>query len=291
MTAHVRTPGLQQGVTSSRSDPLQYIRESYVRFFQGLFSARPAGDLRWTNDQRTELDVLSEVPVTPEQFHQRPVITVTRSPVQWTQLGFDDMTSFDPSNGRKVKAAILSGTVVINCCSSSSIESENIAFFCARYLWLLRDVIMQTGYFYDIGRNLQVGSPSPAGAIIPSDQAVEWYATTVVSPFFAKELSSVQPLNSPVLRSIQLRLQTMLTQGASRDLGQTGFHTPTTQSVPQGAYGTTYKVPSRNNPTTVQEVRVLRRMRDVNGRLVHLGTSSQSTGDVQPLPSQLTIKV
>lgn len=261
-----------------------------MRFLQGLFASRPPGDLRWTGDARTEIAILNELPVRAENVHQRPIITVTRSPLQWTQLGFDDMTSFDFANGRKVKAALLSGTVVLNCCARVPLESESLAFFVARHLWLLRDLLMQAGNFYDVGRGLQIGAPSPAGAIIPSDQADEWYATTVVSPFYAKELSSLQPLNQQVLRSIQVRMTPYL---APVPEGQavTGFHEPSVKQVAYTSDGDRYRVPLRNDPTAVQEVRVLRRMRDVHGRWVPLPSSSQTTPGVPTWPSPLTVKV
>lgn len=192
-----------------RVDPLIYIRRLYISFVQGLFRARPQGCTHWDIDpQTTEIVVTAEMPVKAETLGDRPGITFTRAPIGFFHLGFDDMLSYDFRTGQKVKSVLLPGTMVINCCSRNDLESESFAFFVAEHLWLLRDILMRRG-FYDVGRNLQVGSPSKAGDLVQADQGDVWFATSVTSPYHFFRTSAFTPLDGTILQEIQLRLSVL----------------------------------------------------------------------------------
>jgi hypothetical protein len=201
-----------QGVSPSldssfRYTPLQHVRVLFTRFIQGLFYAAPAGCHHWEPDMNaTELIITDENPINVEALGRRPAITFTRGPVQFFSLGLDDMMAYDMATGSKTKSVLVPGTMSVNCCSRSDLESENIAWIIAEHLWLLREKLMQEGFF-EIGRQPQVGAPSQAGAIVTGDGSREWFCTTVFCPFQFHRTSQVTPLNSSIVGSVQASIR------------------------------------------------------------------------------------
>lgn len=191
-----------------QDNPLRHVRYLYTTFVQGLFSFRPKGQYHWDEDMKqTEIIVADESVLHTEVLGSRPGISFTRAPVGAYHLGFDDMIRYDASSGRKTKSMLNAGTMVINCCSRVDLESEHLAWICYEYIWLLRELLMKAG-FYDVGRGMQVGSPSPAGKIVEGDAGDEWYCTTVTSPYHFQRTSEFTPLNAIMLRELSLRLST-----------------------------------------------------------------------------------
>lgn len=187
-------------------NPLKHVRWLYTTFLQNVFAYAPPGCLHWNLDEQvTEIVITAEYPLDAEVLGHRPGITLTRAPVSFFQLGFDDMLQYDYRTGKKTKSVLVPGTMVINCCSSNDLESEHIAWVVAEHLWLLRDVLMRQG-FYDVGRGIQVGAPSTAGSVIQNDQGREWYSTQVMSPYHFYRTSSLTPLNRQMVSQMNLRM-------------------------------------------------------------------------------------
>lgn len=195
--------------SSFKYNPLQHVRVLYTSFVQGLFAASPRGDFHWEPElQDTEIVITAEAPIKLDVIGMRPAIAFTRAPVGFFHLGFDDMDQYDFRTDRKVKSLLIPGTMVINCVSRNDLESEHIAWVVAEHIWLLRDLMMKQG-FYDIGRNIQVGSPSAPGAIVAGDGADECFCTPVTSPYHFNRTSARTPLGTGVVNSVQLALSTM----------------------------------------------------------------------------------
>lgn len=186
------------------------MRVLFVSFVQGLFHAAQRGYLHWEPDlERTEIIITDENPVDIDVAGIRPAISFTRGPVQYNSIALDDMMEFDLETGAKTKTAILPGTMNINCCSKSDIESERIASIVAEQLWMHREMLLKQGLF-EAGRQPLIGSPSPAGSIVSGDNGHEWYVTTVSSPFQLYRTNKATPLNVHIARSIEMRVQTAL---------------------------------------------------------------------------------
>lgn len=189
-----------------RYNPLRFVRESYVRFLQGLFHGAPRGWYHWELDlDDTEIVITDENPIKVDTLGKRPCISCTRAPVAFYSLGIDDMLSYDFRTGAQRKAILIPGTMSINCCSRVPLEAEQLAWVAANHLRLLRDVMRRWG-FYDVGRNLAIGSPSAPGSIIQNDRGDEWYACTVTSPFQMSNISQVTPLGNKIAKSIEVAL-------------------------------------------------------------------------------------
>jgi hypothetical protein len=115
------------------------------------------------------------------------------------------MLSYNMSSGARQKTILIPGTMSINCCSRVPLEAEQLAWIVAEHLWMLRDVMRQWG-FYDVGRNLAIGAPSPPGAIIQNDAGDEWYVVTITSPFQMGRISQITPLGARVASSINMTM-------------------------------------------------------------------------------------
>lgn len=205
--------------SSFRYNPLLHTRVLFIKFIQGLFASAPVGCYRWTDDdENTELYITGEEQIDPDVVQKRPAISFIRGPIQFYSLGMDDMESYEFDTGKKTKGVLLPGTMTINVCSRNSLESEQVAFVVADHIWLLRGLLMKQGMF-EVGRGIQIGSPTKAGSIIAKDQGDEYYCTPVSVPYQLSRLSSVTPLGQQIAKNIQQNLNVrgpprVLSQGA-----------------------------------------------------------------------------
>lgn len=212
-------PNLYPG--SFKYTPLEALRNLFVGFCQGLFNAAPTGCYHWDEDPNTtEIIIQDEAPVKEEVMQKRPLVTITRGPIQAYGVGLDDLLKYDADINRKTKSILVPGTMTINCCSRVQLEAENIAWVVFEHIWLLRDLLLKAGLF-DTGRNNQLGAPSPAGSIIADDGGDEWVCVPVSIPFQFIRTSSFTPLGMKVVQNIESRLSVGPLR-AIRAIGPTG---------------------------------------------------------------------
>lgn len=273
--------------SSFKDSPLEQVRTLYVGFCQGLFAAAPMGSYHWTPSlENTEIVITDESPIHVDSIGKRPAISFTRGPVQSYSLGNDDMLTYEFETGKKQKSILVPGTMSINSCSRSDLESERLAWIVAEQLWLHRELLMQAGFF-EIGRQFIVGSPSPAGSVVAGDGGDEWVVTTVSSPFQFYRTSQVTPLGKQILDGVSLQFAT------SRPVvTQVGFSTPDgvnpAVAVASNAPGVgSNRVPHPLNPSQMVTVRSARpnspalRPPSIGGRAIPMTTSGVEQS-VQP---------
>jgi hypothetical protein len=218
----------------------------FLNFMRGLFSAAPVGAYRWTSDdETTELYISDEEAIQPSVLEKIPAINIVRGPIQFYNLGLDDLEGYDFATARKTKGILIPGTITINACSRVPLESEQIAFVIAEHIWLLRDLLMKAGFF-EVGRSIQVGSPSPAGSIIANERGDEFSVTPVSVPYQFARLSSFTPLGQQVVRSIEQTL-TAYSQRCVRSNGAPA----STHELPYGYYDKFPPGMARGVPLTV----------------------------------------
>jgi hypothetical protein len=210
MSNSPKIPGFEQANQfegSFKYTPLEWLRGLFVGFLQGLFGAAPIGSYHWEEDrQTTDIVIQDEAPVSEETMQQRPLIVITRGPIQFYSFGMDDLHEYRMDINRKTKGILVPGTITINCCSRTPLEAENIAWTVGEHLWLLRDLLIGTGRLFDVGRQIQIGAPSPAGSIIADDNGHKWYAVAVSVPFQFTRTSARTPLGDRIIQNIHARL-------------------------------------------------------------------------------------
>lgn len=192
--------------SSFKYTPLRHVRVLLVSFVQGLFAEAPVGNYRWSlDDEKTEIIIRDENPIHVRVIGMRPAITFTIGACQFYSLGMDDLYTYDASIDRKVKTVLVPGTMSINCCSRVDLEAHDLAWVISEHIWLLRDLLLKAGFF-EIGRNIQIGPPTPAGSIVSNDSADEWYCSTVSVPWQFSRKSAFTPLGQTIANSIELRV-------------------------------------------------------------------------------------
>ena len=233
-----------------RSSPLLHLRTVIVQFIQGLFWYMPKGQYHWEPDiGTTEIVITDESPLKVKEYGTRPCIGVTRAPVTLSSLGLDDMSSYDATTGMKKKSVVVPGNMTVNCCSREALEAEFLAFFVAEHVWLLRDVLQKKS-IYQIGQNIGIGAPSPAGSLVQADQGDEWTITSTAIPFQLVRTGAITPLGQHIVKDIELSLSRLPvsaqsvafypagTAAPAAELASSGisFSQPydTQQSTPQG---------------------------------------------------------
>lgn len=194
----------------ARNNPIAHLRVLYNSFVKGLFAARQKGDYHWEAGEGSEIYITDETPVHTSKIGQRPAISFTRGPLQFYSLGQDDLMTYDFESSAKTRGVLVPGTMSINCCSREPLECEQIAWVVAEHLWILRDMLIGAGKFFEVGRQPQISAVSPAESIVMGDSAKEWWCTTVLSPFQFPRQSRATPLNQTILQHIELQLRAQL---------------------------------------------------------------------------------
>lgn len=298
MSAKIRETPAQAGFPESsfKYNPFLQLKVLYVSFVQGLFASAPPG-YRWNPDPgMTEIFVTDENVINCDVVGMRPAVSFTRGPVQSYNFGIDDMLRYDFETGTKKKSILLPGTMSINCCSRNDLESEQIAWVIAEQLWMHRELLMQQGFF-EIGRQFIVGSPSPAGSIVSGDQADEWFATTVSSPFQLYRTSQISPLNRVIVNHINFNLTTRQHEVLSKGVPSTeGANLPydvqsTAPGVPENMQ------PHPLNPAQQVVVRAAYPRRaglrgpTINGRTIPIQRSSVEQSETPATGNKNSFKV
>jgi len=183
--------------------PIEQLRNLFVGFTQGLFDAAPPGCYHWDpDDSMSEIVIRDESPVKEEVIAKRPLITFTRGPIQFYSLGLDDMANYQFDTGKKTKSVLVPGTMTMNCCSRVPQEAENISWVVMEHLWLLRELLLKAGLF-EVGRQPQMGSPSPAGSIIADGKGDEFICVPVSLPFQFVRTAAFTPLGNQIVQNIE----------------------------------------------------------------------------------------
>lgn len=223
------SPAVEFGGSSFKNTPLRQVRVLYARFLQGLFAAAPRGSYHWEPAlEDTEIVITDENPINLDVVGQRPAISLTRGPIQFYSFCLDDLMGYNFRTGAKKKTVLIPGTMSINCCSRVDIECDQLAFIISDHLWLLRGHLLKQGFF-QIGQQLAIGAPSPAGSLVSGAGEDETYCTTVTSPFHFPRTGQVTPLGKQIIQSIEASLQI----GGLRTYGEMGPVADTNA----GAYG------------------------------------------------------
>lgn len=210
--ANIHTASAQPDnkLSSWQEDPLLHLKRAQVAFLQGLFGFAPRGQFHWSSDlSQTEIVITGDSPTNVETLQQRPAIQAIRGTAAAGGLSMDELRDVDSQTGKRDHLDLMSGTTTFNCISRVPNESEKLAFLVFRHLWLLRRMLMRTG-FHEFGRKQQISAPSPANAMVVGESEHRYIATTVTVPWYFALNFSVQELNVPLIQHIKTTISTAL---------------------------------------------------------------------------------
>jgi len=176
-------------------DPLNYAVRAFIAFLQTIYEARPAGYYRWHSAvEESELVITEENPVRLAATEQRPAISVVLGPTRFNGSSLDDLVGVSIKNAEERHTDLVPGNMTLNCLSRVRQECRFLGWQSARMLWILRKIFIAETLFHEVGRNIQIGSVTPAGELVVGDTEGEWLAVPVTVPFFLQWSDTVTPL-------------------------------------------------------------------------------------------------
>ena len=179
-------------------DPAVYAMRLYVQFLQGLFNQVPVGTFHWEPDNETsEIVIRGETPLDLSVVGKRPAITVVMGPVQYQGLSIDQMLSFDPKTGKRLRTDLISSLFSVYCIAESDIIASRLGHIVSHFTRLKQRLLESPGGFYSIARPApSSNTPSPAGSIIMGDPK-GLVMVQVNIPFSLQWTWSTTPIQNP----------------------------------------------------------------------------------------------
>lgn len=184
-----------------------------VSFVRGLFAQLPVGAYHWDPEttsnplqEGSEIWIGTENPISPEIVAHRPAVVVGRGPAAFHGIGLGDQAYIDQATGAYVKMDMIPTTLNINVVSRMPYEAEELSWFIARHIWLLRDEILRGNTFIlYTGQRPALTPPSPAGSLVAgADTEHNWSAVGITMPVYLQHMEVAMPLNKPVLREFMV---------------------------------------------------------------------------------------
>lgn len=190
------TVQISQGFDSSwLNDPLNHLVKAFVAFLQTIYEEAPRGYFHWSAvAEETEIAITEENPVRVEAIEQKPFISVMLGPVRFNGSSLDDLVNVSASTAKEIHTDLLPGTVTLNHVSRVPQEARFLGWHSARTIWNLRKLFVRETCIHEVGRNIQIGSVSPAGELVAGDTEGEWHNVPVSCPLFLQWTDSVTPL-------------------------------------------------------------------------------------------------
>lgn len=204
-----QTPEGQPG--SQISSPMVRLQRVLVTFIRGLFAQLPRGAYHWEQSEGTAQDqegseiwIGTEQPINPNTVGRHPAISVGRGPAAFHGIGLGDQAFYDQATGAYVKMDMIPTTSNINILSRVPFEAEELAWFVANHVWLLRSEIMRGNddFIMYLGQRPSLSPPAPAGTLVP-DGETDWMVVTISMPVYLQHMAVAMPLNKKVVREFR----------------------------------------------------------------------------------------
>jgi hypothetical protein len=129
-------------------------------------------------------------------MEKKPVISLVLGPIRFNGSTLDDLVTIQAKDGTEKHTDLLPGNMTLNCMSRVPQEARFLAWQCARMIWILRKVLIREAGIQELGRNILIGSVSPAGALVDGDTEGDWHAVSVVVPFYLQWSDIVRPVKN-----------------------------------------------------------------------------------------------
>lgn len=206
-----QTPEGQPSDTGS--SPMIRFQVVIVDFVRGLFAQCPPGAYHWEPESATnplqegsEIFIGTETPLSPEIMARRPAVVIGRGPAAFHGIGLGDQAFVDQATGAFVKMDMIPTTLNINVVSRFPNEAEELAWFIARHIWLLRNEILRGNTFIlYTGQRPALSPPSPAGSLVGGPETEpNWSAVGISMPVYLQHMEVAMPLNKPVLNEVRV---------------------------------------------------------------------------------------
>lgn len=200
--SHVRRSALELG---KGDDPALHAMRLYVQYLQGLFNFMPVGSFHWEPDNElSEIVIRAQAPLDLKTVGKRPAITVVMGPYNFANLGIDNLLTYNPKTGARVRTDLISGHLVVYCIANNDILAMRLAHLVTHHTRVNQRLLESEGGFHSIARPPPtVNSPSPPGQLVMGDPG-QLIMTQVNIPFQTQWTWETTPKQSAQLRSLDL---------------------------------------------------------------------------------------
>jgi len=205
------------------TNPIGVIKDIYLTFFQEFFAGNPAGQFRFTGNDKpeSELHVTDAYAVEKEVLEQRPALVILRGPVRWGNIGLDQIKEISLKNAREVRTDLILGTMTIHCIARVGLEAERLSWEALFALKSFRRVLQRKGLF-EVGRDAQMGSETPPGALVGGDSDPHTIDVPIFSPFSLQYTWSTEPTMAKTLGAIEIAMKAKSTTRAPANFVKNG---------------------------------------------------------------------
>jgi len=214
----VQTSRDPQVLLQKDENPLFVATRTCILFLQTLFSKADRGFFRWNQDpELTELVIQDEAPIHTEVVEKRPAIVTVRSATAFAGIGLDQLEFLDIKTGTEVHTDLISGNITFNCMSRVKVEAEYLGWQVARHLWIFKHTLMKA-MFHKVGEQIQMGAPSPPGALISGDTEAEIVNVPIMMPFHFQWRDTITELDLEVMNDFQVNAQVLMSDVIKPDV-------------------------------------------------------------------------
>lgn len=186
-----------------------FVKDVYLTFLRDFFGQMPARDglfhFTGNEDPTSELHITDQAAVQKTILEKRPSLILQRGALGWASLGLDQLKDLGVQDGREVHSDLLSGTMTIHCISRVGLEAERLAWNVLFAIKSLKAEMQKRGIF-EVGREGQLGTETPPGALVGGDVDTHTVDVPVYSPFYVQITWSVKPVKETKLNRIDMRL-------------------------------------------------------------------------------------
>ena len=208
---------LQEQYNPRTGNWLSDTKDILLRFLQDLFFQMPPGSGCYhfqpgqekgsTDSETTELIISDAGSVNTDSVEKRPAIIISRGPFAYGNTSLDQLLKKEPGVGHeeRVHTDLLSGSFVLNCVSRAGLEAEEVALIVAKAIRIYRRELQKAGFF-QIGSMVQVGTETPAGALVSGDSDEDFINVPVSFPIFYQE-SWIVEKEAQLLEAISVTIQ------------------------------------------------------------------------------------
>jgi hypothetical protein len=195
---------------SLANNPPGFIKDVYLSFFQEYFAKAPAGQFRFTGNDKSEseLFITDSFGVDKEVIEHRPALVTLRGPISWANIGLDQLKDMNILTGRELRTDLVSGSMTIHCISRQGLEAERLSWQVMFALKSMRRVLQKKGLF-EVGRDAVMGAETPPGMLVAGDVDPHTIDVPISSPFFVQITWSTEPAESHSIGEIEIRPKLM----------------------------------------------------------------------------------
>jgi hypothetical protein len=182
-----------------------------ILFLQRVYASAPETGYRWAGNDpsASRIAITADLPVPAEAIGARPHIAVYFGGLQWSGLGMDQLRSASFFSDQREHQDLITGVLTFATLSRNSEEAAYIAWHTAKFLWLLRRILLVVG-FHDIGQNISMSAPSTPGSLIQGDGGEELTVVYLTAPFSFAWGATVVPVSDHTIEEFEIAVATEL---------------------------------------------------------------------------------